>query len=271
MNNNLDAYRNLGVPCLSFFCSHCNEETVFSAYFEADSARKKNCSLGCCECGRGYAISENSYEQLYELSFDFDRLQAGEISEEAFRELVPASCRKLLQEADKRKEQILDRVDASPAKEIAETASVVVSGEGALPDVMLRNRISDLAGIGGGLAVLSGGVFFGVSLVMDLPPWAVGWKRIAVYGFVMGLGLLAGVAMSYRRFPRQVLIKADGIQILGRGSAQPLQYNHRAVSRVNFGGGAKYLTLWLKDGKTFVVKAAPAEVEQLYRYFRKPS
>ncbi len=234
--------------------------------------------MGCCECGRGYAISEDTYEQLYELSFDFDRLQAGEISTESFRELVPGSCQKLLQEADKRKEQLANPGEAGSEKETTraismgdEPASSAVSAKGALPDVTLQNRVQDLLGIGGALAVLSGVVFFGVSFVMDLPPWAVGWKLLAVYGFVMGLGLLAGVAMSYRRFPRQIQITADGIQILGRAYAEPLRYSHRAVSRVNFGNGAKYFTLWLKDGKTFVVKAVPAQVDSLNRYFGRPS
>lgn len=273
MNKNLHAYRNLGVPCLTLNCSDCGRLTSFSAYFEIGASRQKSCSLGCCDCGRGVPVSEPIYEELYELSFEYDRWQSGQISEETFRSLIPDSCKDLLGDFS------VDAVCSKCGDESSEPAtrpSVPASsgdarGRAELPTVVLQNRISAPLGTGLFMAALSGAVFFGVSFFMEFPSWAVGGKLVAVYGLVMGGGLVAGVAMSYKRFPKEVRIDPECIQILGRGRDLTASYRFRDVSRVNFGEGAKYLTFWLSDGKTYVVQTRSSDVEALNRYFGKSS
>lgn len=265
MNKNLHAYRNLGVPCLSLLCGNCEKETAFSAYFETNSKRQKACSLGCCECGRGYEIKEDVYDSLYELSFEYDRWKAGNLSAEEFRQLIPESCKAFLEASESK------RVDEAASK----SAPKVSAGEAIPADkavrerITLRNSLADLLGTGITLAVLFGIVFFGLSFVMELPEWAVGWWRVATYLLVMGIGLLAGIAMSYKRFPSEVLINSDTIEVSIRGSGEKAKYPLSDVSRVNYGEGAKYLTLWLSDGKTYVVKATAQDVKLLHSYFGK--
>ncbi|EDY83971.1 hypothetical protein VDG1235_3598 [Verrucomicrobiia bacterium DG1235] len=45
--------------------------------------------LGCVECGESEGIDEELYEELYELSFSYDQLKAGEIVFEIYRDDVP--------------------------------------------------------------------------------------------------------------------------------------------------------------------------------------
>lgn len=268
MNKNLHAYRNLGVPCLSLFCGNCDRETAFSAYFETDSKRRKACSVGCCECGSGYAVTESIYEGLYELSFEYDRWKAGEIDANNFKSRIPESCRAFLLSTD------LDRKKTpDSSNENGETARTALSPaqapQGEREMIFLRNSTSDMLGTGVTLAIMFGIVFFGVTFVVSLPEWAVGAWLLTIYLLVMGIGLIAGFAMSYKRFPKAVSIGPNSIDISIRGSDELVHYKLSDASRVNYGEGAKYLTLWLSDGKTYVARASPKDVERLHRYFGK--
>ncbi len=270
MNKNLHAYRNLGVPCLSLLCGNCEKETAFSAYFETNAKRQKACSLGCCECGRGYEIPEDVYDGLYELSFEYDRWKAGKLSADEFRKFIPDSCQAFLQSSNAQSESSESEDGASSVpKPLASDEKGAAKEKAVRPRVILRNSLADLLGTGITLAVLFGIVFFGVSFVVELPEWAVGWWRVATYMLVMGIGLLAGIAMCYKRFPIEVMIETDAIEVSIRGSREKAKYPLSDVSRVNYGEGAKYLTLWLSDGKTYVVKATPQDVILLHGYFGK--
>lgn len=269
MNKNLHAYRNLGVSCLKAHCSHCACETTHSAYFEIDAQREKVFSLGCCNCGRGASVSESVYDDLYELSFDFDRFASGELGREAFDTLIPRSCRGFVEGKDFN--QTVANSEKSPANRnlMAEAADAVipVSQRTDLPLIELRNRPSALLGTGLTMAILLGVAVLAVGLFIDLRELLTGAGLIGLYFGVMLAGLAAGILMSSKRFPKRVVISPEYIEIFARGSQGALRYTNDSVSRVNYGEGAKYLTLWFSDGKTFVVEAGGGVVEELDRYY----
>lgn len=270
MKNNLHTYRNLGVPCLSLLCAQCEKDTVFSAYFETDAKKQKFCSIGCCECGKGYAVAESVYEDLYELSFEYDRWKEGDIDREEFQKQIPDSCKVFIQSVSPQpKIESLGSREGESLKGQASVTENTDTRKAKREELILSNSFTDLLGTGVTLAILFVVVFFGVSFLMPLPQWAVGGALVATYLLVVVIGLLAGVTMSYKRFPKEVQINPNSIHVSVRGSSGISRYALSDVSRVNFGEGAKYLTLWLSDGKTFVVKATANDVKLLHSYFGK--
>ncbi|MDQ8183984.1 hypothetical protein [Pelagicoccus sp. SDUM812002] len=277
MNNNLHVYRNLGVPCVTLKCRHCSEETPFSVYFELDSNRRKQCSVGCNDCGRGYVISQDLYDQLYDLSFEYDRLRSGEIDSDEFDELAPPDCHALFSrfaesENDISKSlsipeagRVAKTADASPAESWPKPAAL----ENTLPQVTLTNSTSDMLGTGYVLAILAGLAFGTFEFLVELPSWMSGARLLGSYGVCMAIGLAAGALLSFRRFPEKVKVSQAGIEVEGRGRMKTLHRPLSAVSRVNFGEGAKYLTIWFSSGETFVVRAGKDQIQSIERYFGK--
>ncbi len=271
MYQNRHAYRNLGVACALLRCRRCEKETTFSVYLETDAKRQKICSLGCNECGGGGRIDETSYEQLYELSFEFDRLQEGKTTREAFEKQVPERCRLLFEKMQAAGEP---SGQTAAAQEAAQTAANPAKswpkpgGDVDRPaEVALSKATSDTLGTGFALAAMAGISLFAAELAFELPAWMSGAALLASGLGAMGIAFVVGALLSFKRFPRSVTISGKGIEIKPRGKADLLHYELGDVSRVNYGQGAKFLTLWFGDGKTFVVRVKGARVKQLDRYF----
>ncbi|MBD5779890.1 hypothetical protein IEN85_10360 [Pelagicoccus sp. NFK12] len=276
MNRNLHVYRNLGVAVARRTCGRCRSETCHSIYFETDANQRKLCSIGCNECGSGTSISEALYDELYELSFAFDQLQDGTLSPDAFDRKIPDASRRFL--ASLAEEGV---GDLNEDKSKGPVAAGVGSKSGPAswpkpkqldsrpPELVLRNGLGDTLGTGIFMAVLTGLVGLAFSLFFEFPAWMMGGSTVAVVACQAGGGFLVGTWLSRKRFPRRVKISQSGLLIEPRGKGDARRYPFNAVSRVNFGEGSKYLTVWLGDGNTFVVRADKAALPALDRYFGK--
>ncbi|MDQ8182166.1 hypothetical protein [Pelagicoccus sp. SDUM812005] len=272
MKQNLHRYKNLGLACARLSCPRCHGDRTFSLCLQTDSKRRKAYSFGCSGCGWDLQIDEARYEQLYELSFEFERVQAGKRSWAELRERAPEDCRRLFERIEASAEPGSDpvteaetREDREPAKSWPKPGGLVAESQ----ELLLINTVSDTFGIGYLLAVLLGGLLLSLKLFLGFPAGLSGVALLGLLGFGMGLGFAGGVALSWRRFPKRIRFSGKTIEIEPRGKTGRLRYELSDVSRVNYGSGAKYLTLWLDDGNTFVVRAGSGAQPRLDRFFGK--
>lgn len=300
MHQNLHAYRNLGVACLLAKCDFCSKTAAQSVYFVLDSERVKRCTLGCTACGRSKPISETDYDALYEASYDYDSWREGTLGFEAYKVRLPEAFRALAEEKEavsaeanwvcpqcggddsKAKGECLHCGYGKEAEEqssggVAQSAGSTELQQSKLPVIRLSNGLGPVLKFALSLGLATQPVLIGL-IWLDLLPNLMGmlaseahagqdWGRWLWLPLGFGLALGLGVLMSYRRFPIGVIISAQGIRVRPRGSQVDIRLGFERLRQVRYRNGGKYLTLWLTDGKTYVVRITPSDTPALKRYF----
>ena len=97
MEINADTFEHLGVSCAALDCPECQSTTTYSVYRGVEDDDESDL-FGCNECGCHTEISNEVYDALYELSFDFDQVQSGELSAREFSERMPAHAVRFMDE-----------------------------------------------------------------------------------------------------------------------------------------------------------------------------